>query len=246
LSDYRKIKRPFKRKMTQKQEIVLDKLVNNPERFTHVIGIDEAGWGSISGPLSVSAVVLPWEFENPGFKDSKRFTTDKSRKRGSEFAKANVLAHETLFSLPQDIHKYGPAKALAYLQRKLVYTLLEQYPNALVIVDGNRIIPGIKNKRQLALVSADALVPAVSAASIIAKVARDEYMIELGNRWFPEYEFHKNKGYPTPEHLAKLYKYGPTRVHRLNVSIVQEAYDKKGWYENGESVRENQARTTCD
>jgi ribonuclease HII len=222
-----------------------------------VIGLDEVGWGAIAGPLVVSATVLPFEFENPvikktkagvqyGFKDSKRFTTDKSRRAGAAFARKNVLAHETLFSMPRDIATYGPAKALSYLQRKLARRLLMKYPNALLIVDGNQAVSGIRRDCQIALVGADAKVPAVSAASIIAKVTRDEYMIELGADMFPYWQFHKNKGYPTPEHVAKLRVWGPTRIHRLNVGMVEDIYLKKGWYEDGaEATEGHQARVSC-
>lgn len=242
--------------MHQKQAVILRQYVDDPDRFTHVIGLDEVGWGAIAGPLGVTAVVLPFEFENPvikrtknsiqyGFKDSKRFTTDQSRVAGAQFAKEHVLAHETLFSSAQDIHTYGPAKALSYLQRKLARQLLKRYPNALVVVDGNRPVIGIAKEQQLALVGADAKIPAVSAASIIAKVARDAYMIELGSQFFPHWEFHKNKGYPTPEHLAKLQAWGPTHVHRLNIELVEEVYNKKGWYED-EEREGHQTRTACD
>lgn len=211
-------------------------LVEDSERFTHVIGLDEVGWGAIAGPLGVSAVVVPWDFKNPGFKDSKRYTTNNARIRGAEFAMENVLAHETLFSLPQDVHKFGPGKSLSYLQRKIVRRLQKKYPNSLVVIDGNKRIQGVRKADQVSLVGADALIPAVSAASIIAKVERDQYMIELGNELFPEWEFHKNKGYPTPEHLHKLKEWGPTRIHRLNVERVKQALEKRGWYEDGEST----------
>jgi len=228
--------------MTNKQEVVLEKCVPNHEQFTHVIGLDEVGWGAIAGPLSVSGVVLPWEFTNPGFKDSKRFSTNNSRKKGSDFAKANVLAYTTQFSLPQDVAKYGAGKALHYLQKKVVYKLLADYPKALIVVDGNKYIPGVDKAKQLTLVGADALIPAVSAASIIAKVARDEYMMAL-DELFPTWEFHKNKGYPTPEHLKRLKELGPTTVHRMNVTIVKSTFEKKGMYYEG--TGEDQTRTAC-
>ncbi len=229
--------------MTKRQEVVLAKHVEDPTRFTHVIGLDEVGWGAIAGPIGIAAVVLPWEFENPGFKDSKRFTTDKSRLRGSDFAKANVLTHEIMFSAAPDVHKYGPSRALNYIQRKTVYSLLKKYPKALIVIDGNKTIAGPAKKSQLALPKADALVPAVSAASIIAKVARDAFMVTLGEA-FPEWDFHKNKGYPTPEHLSKLREFGPTEHHRLNIALVQHALEEKGWYEY-EGIGEDQARTAC-
>lgn len=238
----------------KRQDVVLSKYVDEPERFTHVIGVDEVGWGAIAGPLVVTAVVLPFEFENPvikktkngvqyGFKDSKRFTTDKSRRAGSDFAKANVIEHVTDFSAPRDIYTYGPAKALAYQQRHLIKGLLKKYPNALVVVDGNKAVSGVRRDQQVALVGADAKIPAVSAASIIAKVARDYYMRTLGEVCYPYWEFHKNKGYPTPEHLEKLREWGPTFIHRMNVSVVEEVYRKKGWYEDGKAPGADQART---
>jgi ribonuclease HII len=257
MSDYRRIKRPFKRKMIKRQEIVLRKYVDNPERFTHVIGLDEVGWGAISGPLVVTAVVLPFEFENPvikktrtgtqyGFKDSKRFTTDKSRANGAEYAKEHVLAHETMFSMSQDVHTYGPGKALSYLQRKLIRKLKKLYPDALVVVDGNRAVSGVSRDEQVALIGADAKIPAVSAASIIAKVERDNYMITMLSVEYPYWEFHKNKGYPTPEHLEKLSEWGPTHIHRMNTEPVQKAFDRKGWYEDGAKATEgHQTRTAC-
>ena len=247
MTDYRRIKRPFKRKTMKRQEVVLRKYVDEPERFTHVIGLDEVGWGAIAGPLVVTAVVLPFEFENPvvkktktgvqyGFKDSKRFTTAKSRAAGAAFAREHVLAHETMYSMPQDVHKYGPAKALNYLQRKLARKMLKLFPKSLIVVDGNRTISGIRRAEQLALVGADSKIPAVSGASIIAKVSRDSYMCELSDELFPEWEFYHNKGYPTPEHLKKLEEWGPTQVHRLNVARVQEAFEKNGWYEDVHQV----------
>jgi len=237
VTDFRRLKRPrpYKRKMTKRQEVVLEQHVENPQRFTHVIGLDEVGWGAIAGPIGVAAVVVPFHFENPGFKDSKRFSTDKSRLAGAVFARANVLAYEVVFATPEEVNEYGPASSLGYLQRTVVNKLLAQYPDSLVVVDGNKAVAGLRKSIQLALPKADSLVPAVSAASIIAKVARDTFMVTLGEQ-FPDWDFHKNKGYPTPEHGVKLNAMGPTVHHRMNIAMVREALEKKGWYE-GQSTR---------
>jgi len=255
VTDYRGHKRPFKRKMIKQKTVDLSKLVPANTRFTHVIGIDEVGWGAIAGPLVVSAAVLPFVYDNPvikktasgvqyGFKDSKRFTTRNSRIAGAAYAKNTVLAHETLLALPEAVYTYGPGKALSYLQRKLVKRLLTKYPNALIVVDGDKSVAGVPKHQQLAVIEADSYVPAVSAASIIAKVTRDEYMIELGAELFPWWEFHKNKGYPTPEHKSKLKAWGPTRIHRMNIDLVKVAFKEKGWYEDGaEATEGHQARS---
>lgn len=196
--------------------------------FTHVIGIDEVGWGAIAGPLVVVSAVVPWDFKNPGIKDSKRYTTENSRKNGAQFAKAHVLDHYIHEVPASAVESYGAGQSLSYGQKKAAQKLWAKYPGALIVVDGNRIIRGMSKRFQVAVPGGDATVPAISAASIIAKVHRDNLMKMLH---YPEWEFDKNKGYPTPPHLSKLETLGPIEgVHRMNVRIVESAFIEKGWY----------------
>lgn len=210
--------------------------------YDYVIGLDEVGWGAIAGPLVVTGAVLPWEFTNPGFKDSKRYTTDRARAVGAQFAQEQVLDYCSYDVSPDDLAQYGPGSALSYSQKKVAMTLLELYPNAIVVVDGNRSIRGLSRARQLAVPKGDATVPAISAASIIAKWRRDSQFLQ--QEYHPEWEFHKNKGYPTPEHLTKLRAWGPiAHVHRMNVKAVAAAHEQHGWYEEKE---ENAKGTEAD
>lgn len=209
------------------KHVDLNELVED-QTYQYVIGIDEVGWGSVCGPIIVAAAVVPWDFENPGFKDSKRYTTENSRKKGAEFAKEHTLTH-LIHEIPAEIiSKYGAGQALSYAQKKLAQALLDDYADALIVVDGNKGIRGLPNHLQVCVPKGDARVPAISAASIIAKVFRDNLMKNCST---PEWEFYKNKGYPTPEHLARLQAWGPIKdFHRMNVSVVRKAYAAVGFY----------------
>lgn len=199
------------------------------QTFTHVIGVDEVGWGAIAGPLVVAATVFECNFTHEGLKDSKRFTTRRSRIRGAELAKQFAIMYETCVVSPESIYADGPRKCLERAQHRVVKALLEHYPDALIVVDGKYPISGLPKEQQVALPSADARVPAASAASIIAKVQRDMLM-EGYAELYPEWNFHKNKGYPTQDHRAMVESWGPTYIHRRNIKLVQEAYNSKGWY----------------
>lgn len=215
------------------QELSLDSLT---DPCSYIIGVDEVGWGCIAGPLVVCAAVVPWDFVNPGIKDSKRYTTDNSRKRGAELAKQSVSDFVLYVVKPADIALYGPASALAYAQREAVQTLLKNYSDALVVLDGNKALRGIESNQQISIPAADARVPVVSAASIIAKRYRDAYM--MSDEHPPEWCFHKNKGYATAEHTENLRRWGPIKnFHRFNVSIVKKAYEKQGWYNGPKGSR---------
>lgn len=233
--NWRAHKKPHKKKKTMKQnsEIDLNTLVS--EEYEFVIGIDEVGIGAIVGPIVISGAVVPWGFKNPGFKDSKRFTTEKARESGASFAKSNVLRH-ILFTVTQDrIEEIGAGPAVSEGQRFVVYTLLQEFQNSLIVVDGNKLISGFPRKNQLAIVKADARVPVVSAASIIAKQDRDKTMIEIGHlEEYDVFRFYKNKGYATKNHMEVLEVYGPTKYHRRNVQKVIELEEKLGRFEENE------------
>lgn len=226
---WRKHKVPHKRQSMPKhtQNLDLNNLVSS--KCSYVIGVDEVGWGSIAGPLVVVAAVVPWDFVNPGIKDSKRYTTHNSRAKGATLAEKAVSRNLVYEVSPNELAKYGPGSALAYAQREVVQNLLMDYPDALVVLDGNKPLKGLESVQQLSVPAADARVPVVSAASIIAKHYRDSDM--MGDEYPPEWCFHKNKGYATPEHIENLQRWGPIKgVHRMNVTLVKNAYEKRGWY----------------
>lgn len=200
--------------------------------YDFIIGIDEVGWGAIAGPVVLAGAVLPCEYSDLKLKDSKRFSTRQSRLDGAAYAMSVVMDHFIYELAPSELEYQRAGTALSKAQLAVANHLLTKHPRSLVVVDGKYLIPGLCESRQLALPKADSLVPAVSAASIIAKAHRDELMIEIGELLYPEWEFGRHKGYPTPAHSAKLQAWGPTRIHRLNVSSVREMYECVGWCED--------------
>lgn len=231
MSDYRKHKKP-RRKKKRPRKFKLDL----PPMVTHIIGIDEVGWGAGAGPVVVAGVVLPATFKDARIKDSKKYTTTKSRLAGATLAKEAALDWTVEYISIDALLTCGPSLSLQQAQYIVAVKLYEKYPNSIVIVDGNRTIKGLQHL-QRAVVAADSKVCAVSCASIIAKVARDEHMCSLGEI-YPEWEWHKNKGYLTQEHTIRIKEFGPTKHHRQNIKLIKEALESKGFYEES---RQDQA-----
>ena len=198
----------------------------------YVIGIDEVGWGAVAGPLVLGCAVYPASFKHDRVKDSKSFTTERSRQNAERIVLDTAAYWYLHFTDSTTIAKVGAATAIKTALFKVAEKASEKYPDALLVIDGTRIIPGIRNE-QLALHKADALVPAVSAASILAKVARDRHM-SLLHTTCPEFEWDSNKGYPTQKHIKLLQTYGVSEHHRLNIDLVRDALIRRGQYKKQE------------
>ncbi len=203
---------------------------HNPE---YIIGIDEVGWGAIAGPLVLGCTVYPTSFSHKRIKDSKSFTTERSRQNAREVVEATAVYRDVHFTDSVDIARLGAGQAIRKALFEIAERAARKYPNALLVIDGTRIIPGIDNP-QLAIDKADVWVTAVSAASILAKVARDEYMSRLCQDQ-PEFEWDSNKGYPTQKHIKLLQTYGVSQHHRLNIDLVKDALLKRGEYKKKET-----------
>ena len=207
------------------------------EGITHVIGIDEAGWGAIAGPLLVGGVMCPVDdfLEYLDIKDSKRYNTERAREIAYDNLWRLVVAKQVeAFSWamsPRDVAN-SPAEALSIAQRIVIDSLVIDNPDvkAAVITDGNRLIPKVMLPQQ-AVIEADNKFKVVSAASVIAKVERDRYMREYAQAEYPEFGFSKHKGYATKEHLVALREHGPTVEHRFNIKLVKDALATVGPYE---------------
>ena len=171
-------------------------------------GMDEVGRGPLAGPVVVGCVVMPPEPLLPYVNDSKKLS-EKRREMLYEQILATSLAHATAWVGPEVINeinileatKKGFAEAFAQIGMPVTDVLID----ALRGLD----IPA----RQHPLIHGDALSYSIGAASILAKVARDRYMIEQ-DALYPQYGFARNKGYGTAEHIAALRKYGPCPIHR--------------------------------
>jgi ribonuclease HII len=185
-------------------------------------GVDEAGRGPLAGPVVASAVVL-----NPcrpvlGLADSKKLTVKRRDVLAAEI-KCHALAWSVAWADPAEIDAINILAATMLAMRRAILGLA--VTPGKVQVDGNRL-PNLCFERTLldgeAIIGGDDIVPAISAASIIAKTTRDRMMFEL-DKIYPRYEFARHKGYGTQIHRQKLREWGPCREHRQSFAPVRAA-----------------------
>lgn len=181
-----------------------------------VAGVDEAGRGPLAGPVVAAAVVLDPRSGWDGLDDSKKLTPDA---REVLYARVLIEARAFAWSVvgPRAIDELNIRRASLEAMRRAV-ARLRVVPD-LVLVDGLDIVPGLVCP-QHAVVSGDALLLSVAAASVVAKVVRDRIMSRLDRVW-PEYGFARHKGYGTPEHLQVLGRLGPCPLHRYSFAPVR-------------------------
>ena len=187
-----------------------------PAEGEHVAGVDEVGRGPLAGPVFAAAVVLHPERPIAGLRDSKALTATQREElaaRIRERAFAWALGRAEV----QEIDRINILRASLVAMRRAVDALAADV--RLVYVDGN-IAPALACPT-VAVVGGDAKVPAISAASIVAKVARDAEMRAASQR-YPGYGFERHKGYATPSHLAALRRLGPTPLHRRSFAPVRD------------------------
>ncbi len=202
------------------QKRALQHIWNHPCEFT--IGIDEVGYGCCAGPLVVVGAVTERDWIDPEVKDSKRLSPAKREKILTEHVYPNVKKFVLLQRTVEEIDKVGVKKCLAELTEGCALFLRNYYPEAVVVQDGKEPAPVDGSKKDVvALVSADDLIPAVSAASIIAKVTRDKYMVDL-NDYYPMWGFDVHKGYYTAEHRQAVEKYGVCPMHRRSYKPIKD------------------------
>lgn len=180
------------------------------EGFALLCGVDEAGRGPLAGPVYAAAVVLPRGFEIDGLNDSKKLTEKKrealfdpiceaaicfgiARAEVEEIEALNIL-NATYLAMNRAIEKLSPAPSLA-------------------LIDGNRNT-GIRFPSRT-VVKGDGRCADIAAASVLAKVSRDRWMLEMAER-YPQYGFEAHKGYGTAAHYAALREFGPSPIHRLS------------------------------
>ncbi len=183
-----------------------------------IAGVDEAGRGPLAGPVGVAAVILDPARPIAGLNDSKQLS-EKKREALYPLIVERALAWRIELVHADEIDRLNILQATMEGMRRAVCAL--QPPPALARVDGNRLPHGLPCPGE-ALVGGDALDPAIMAASILAKVARDHWMVALDAQ-FPQYGFAVHKGYPTPAHLAALAEHGPCPQHRRSFAPVRAA-----------------------
>ena len=182
-----------------------------------VAGVDEAGRGPLAGPVVAAAVVLPQGYDEEIIADSKRLSPGK-REQANQLIRNHALAWSIGAASSREIDRHNIHQATLIAMRRAVLGL-HLRPD-LMIVDG-RFLPDVPYPGK-ALVRADASEPVVSAASILAKVFRDHYMVFLGRK-YPRYGFCQHKGYPTAMHFDALKNFGPCPEHRRSFAPVARA-----------------------
>jgi len=177
-------------------------------RFPVVCGVDEAGRGPLAGDVYAAAVILPPDVCIEGINDSKKLSPKKREKLYDEIiekAEAFCIASASV----EEIEELNILNADMLAMKRAVEGLQKEID--IVLVDGNKA-PDVAFKT-CPIVKGDASSQSIAAASILAKVARDRYMLEL-DRLYPQYQFSKHKGYGTKLHYEMIKKYGISKVHR--------------------------------
>lgn len=178
-------------------------------------GVDEAGRGPLAGPVYAAAVILDPEHEIRGLNDSKKLTAKRRLELADEI-KATSLAWAVAWATVEEIDALNILRASLLAMQRAVRGL--QLRPAKALIDGN-ICPCLDCPAE-AIVGGDAIVPAISAASILAKVGRDMEMQRL-HALFPAYGLDRHKGYPTRDHLAALEQHGICEIHRRSFGPVR-------------------------
>lgn len=180
-------------------------------------GVDEAGRGPLAGPVVAAAVILDDRSPIKGLADSKQLTQLK-RERLYDEIRAKALCCSVAQASVEEIDQLNILQATMLAMRRAVQGL--RLKPSKVLVDGNRLPP--LDVLAEAIVCGDALVPSISAASILAKVTRDRLLCEL-HLQYPEYGFDRHKGYGTAQHMRALQMHGPLAVHRRSFAPVARA-----------------------
>ena len=183
-----------------------------------ICGVDEAGRGPLAGPVCAAAVILPANIEIPGLDDSKKLS-DKRRRELFPLIKEKAIAYGIAFVDHAKIDEVNILQA-TYLAMEQAIAQLAVKPQ-LALVDGNRAKDfGVPVET---VVHGDSLSASIAAASVLAKVSRDDYMVEMAEL-YPEYGFEIHKGYGTKAHYAALTDHGHCPIHRM--SFLRKFYDK--------------------
>ena len=175
-----------------------------------VCGVDEAGRGPLAGPVYAATVILPKGTVIPGLDDSKKLT-EKKREELFDIIKDKAISFGIARAEVEEIEELNILNA-TFLAMNRAIAMLDPVP-VLALIDGNRNT-GIKTE-SICVIKGDSKCADIAAASILAKVSRDRYMVEMAAE-YPQYEFEKHKGYGTKLHYEKLREFGPSPIHRMS------------------------------
>ncbi|MAM50356.1 MAG: ribonuclease HII [Flavobacteriaceae bacterium] len=179
-----------------------------------VCGIDEAGRGALSGPVTISSVILPKNYYNPEIKDSKKLSYLKRKKLFDEIK--NVALDYVIVDVDNNkIDNVNILNATFFGMNKSIKKL--NLSADIYLIDGNKFQTKMKLNYKC-IIGGDNLYQSIAAASILSKVHRDKYMAKIGKR-YPQFDWINNKGYGTKKHIDSIKKYGYTKYHRNTFKI---------------------------
>ena len=188
--------------------LIENKYIDNGMKL--IAGVDEAGRGPLAGPVCAAAVILPPGIEIPGLNDSKKLS-DKQRRTLFPIIMEKAVAYGIAFATETEIDEINILQATFLAMRRAI-EMLSVKPDFLLI-DGNRACDfGIPTET---VIHGDSLSASIAAASVLAKVTRDDYMLEQ-DKAFPQYGFAIHKGYGTKAHYSALGEYGKCPLHRMS------------------------------
>lgn len=185
-----------------------------------ICGIDEAGRGPLAGPVHAAAVILPIGLEIDGLNDSKKLS-EKKREQLFDIICEKAIDYSIGVATEKEIDEINILNATFLAMHRAVEGLKIKPDYALI--DGNQY-PRIPFVAEETVVKGDAKSMSIAAASILAKVSRDRFMLEK-TKEYPQYEFEKHKGYGTKLHYEKILEYGPSPIHRM--TFLKKLYGEK-------------------
>ncbi len=180
------------------------------EGYSLICGVDEAGRGPLAGPVCAAAVILPRGLEIPGLTDSKKIS-EKKRNELYDVILEKAVSYGIAFASVEEIEEHN-ILAATFMAMNRAISQLKPVPQ-LALIDGNRT-KGIEIESR-SVVKGDSKCADVAAASILAKVTRDRYMLQMAEK-FPQYHFEMHKGYGTKLHYEALREFGPSEIHRMS------------------------------
>ena len=186
------------------------------EGFTLLCGVDEAGRGPLAGPVCAASVILPRGLVIEGLNDSKKLS-EKRREELYDVIRSECISCGVAFATVEEIETLNILEA-TFLAMNRALEQLSPVPE-LALIDGNRT-KGIALPSR-AVIKGDAKCADIAAASVLAKVTRDRYMLQMAEQ-YPQYGFEQHKGYGTKQHYAALLQYGPSPIHRM--SFLKKLY----------------------
>lgn len=194
------------------------------------VGVDEAGRGTLMGPVYAAAVLLPKEFTNITITDSKKLKFDTIESL-AHLIMDESIAYGVASATAEEIDKHNILQATFLAMNRAIDIVGEMIKIEHIIVDGNRF-NGSEHAHHTCLVKGDAKFTSIAAASILAKYNRDKFIMETAHNEYPDYNWVKNKGYGTKDHISAIKEHGYTRYHRKTFNPLKTLINEQEVYVN--------------